>query len=139
MDASRSATLLLTCPLRLGIGARLTEFVYSHGGRIRAHDQYVDGEVHRYFTRLEWDLGGFTAPDAEIAELLGNIIGGGEDAEWSLHFSGRRLRMGIFASEDPACLDELLARCASGEWDVDVPLVVSNHGDLALVAARFGV
>ena len=139
MESPRSATLLLTCPLRLGIGARLTEFVYSHRGRILAHDQYVDGEIHRYFTRLEWELGGFTAADAEIVALLEEIIGGGEDAEWSLHFSDRRLRMAVFASKDPACLYELLARCASGEWDVDVPLVVSNHEDLAPVAARFGV
>jgi len=139
MDSPRSATLLLTCPLRLGIAARLTEFVYSHGGRILSHDQYVDGEIHRYFTRLEWEPGASPGTDARIAELLGDIIGGGPDADWSLHFSDRRLRMAVFASKDPACLDDLLARCASGEWDVDVPLVVSNHEALAPVAARFGI
>ncbi|HET7451759.1 MAG TPA: formyltetrahydrofolate deformylase [Thermoanaerobaculia bacterium] len=137
-DTSRAAILLLTCPLRLGLAARLTEFVYSHGGRILYHDQYVDGETTRYFTRLKWDLAGFAAADAEIGGLVGEIVRGC-DAEWSLHFSDERLRMAIFVSKDPACLYDLLARSHSGEWNVEVPIVVSNHPDLADAAERFGV
>jgi formyltetrahydrofolate deformylase len=138
-ESPRSATLLLTCPLRLGIGARLTELVYSHGGRILYHDQYVDGETHQYFTRLQWDLSGFTAAPAGIAPLLEGVIGKEPGTEWSLHFSDVRLRMAIFASKDPACLYDLLARSRSGEWDVEIPVVVSNHADLETVAGRFGV
>ena len=135
----RAAILLLTCPLRLGLAARLTEFVYSRGGRILYHDQYVDGETRRYFTRLKWDLAGFTASDAEIPGLLAGVVGPEGGAGWSLHFSDDRPRMAIFASKDPACLYDLLARARSGEWNVEVPVVVSNHSDLSDAAARFGV
>ncbi len=38
----RSITLLLHCPLRLGLAAGLTQFIYTHGGRILYHEQYVD-------------------------------------------------------------------------------------------------
>ena len=38
----RSVTLLLHCPLRLGLAAGLTQFIYTHGGRILYHEQYVD-------------------------------------------------------------------------------------------------
>src|ERR1039457_6990507 len=38
----RSITLLLHCPLRLGLAAGLTQFIYTHGGRILYHEQSVD-------------------------------------------------------------------------------------------------
>jgi formyltetrahydrofolate hydrolase len=52
----RSVTLLLHCPLRLGLAATLTQFIYTHEGRILYHDQYVDPEDdNHYYTRLRWD------------------------------------------------------------------------------------
>ena len=44
----RSVTLLLHCPLRLGLAAGLTQFIYDHGGRILYHEQYVDAECNHY-------------------------------------------------------------------------------------------
>ena len=47
--------------------------------------------------------------------------------------------MAVFVSKDPACANDILARCASGEWRVEVPVVVGNHPDLEPVARRFGI
>jgi len=138
-DESRSLILLLQCPLRRGLAARLTELVYDHGGRILYHDQFVDPEDQQYFTRLKWDVSKFTLTDSEIADRVGAIVEGAADTEWSLHDSNEVPRMAVFASKDPACLDDILARCRSGEWRVDVPVVVGNHPDLAPVARRFGI
>ncbi len=134
-----SKTLLLHCPLRLGIAAGLTQFVYRHGGRILYHDQYVDPEIQHYYTRLRWDVSAFSLPDAEIARSLAALIGEGPDVEWSLHSSDEVPRLAIFVSKDPWCLHDLLARTSSGEWTAEVALVVANHPDLEPVAAKFGV
>ncbi|MEO8586692.1 MAG: formyltetrahydrofolate deformylase [Acidobacteriota bacterium] len=135
----RSTTLLLHCPLRLGIAASLTRFVYEHGGRILYHDQYVDPEIQHYYTRLRWDVSGFTMPDAEIAPSLAALIGNGADVEWSLHPSDEVARLAVFVSKDPACLSDILARTRSGEWKAEVAMVVANHPDLEPAAKTFDV
>jgi len=53
-EVPRSVALLLHCPLRLGLAADLTHFVYNRGGRILSHEQYVDPGIRHYYTRLEW-------------------------------------------------------------------------------------
>lgn len=138
-EATRSVILLLQCPLRLGLGARLTEFVYAHGGRIQYHDQFVDPESNQYFTRLKWDTSNFSTAGPEMEERIGALIGSGPDTEWSLHDANETPRMAIFASKDPACLYDLLARSQAGEWEVEIPIIVGNHPGLESVARRFGV
>jgi len=136
---SRSVTLLLHCPLRLGLAASLTQFIYTHG-RLLYHDQYVDPEHdNHYYTRLRWDVSSFGMSDAEMAERLRVLIGTEPDTEWSLHYSDDVVRMAVFVSKDPWCLYDILARCQSGEWTVEVPIIVSNHPDLEPVARRFGI
>jgi formyltetrahydrofolate deformylase len=135
----RSVTLLLHCPLRLGLAAGLTQFIYTHKGRILYHEQYVDTESDHYYTRLEWDVSGFSTTDTEIAQHLGGLVGSGPETEWSLHDSEQAFRMAVFVSKDPWCLYDILARSYSGEWTVEVPVIVSNHADLEPVARRFGI
>src|SRR5664279_3689988 len=125
----RSITLLLHCPLRLGLAAGLTQFIYTHGGRILYHEQYVDSDGDHYYTRLKWDVSSFSTTDAEMAERLRALIGSGLETEWSLHNSDQVLRMAVFVSKDPWCLYDILARSGSGEWMVEVPVIVSNHAD----------
>ncbi|MFS8544318.1 MAG: lipid-A-disaccharide synthase, partial [Limnochordales bacterium] len=48
-------------------------------------------------------------------------------------------RMALFVSRLPHCLYDILARWQSGEWRVEVPLIISNHEDLRPVAERFGI
>jgi len=121
------------------MSAGLTQFIYTHGGIILYHDQYVDPESRHYYTRLEWDVSSFSMTDGEMAEQLRALIGNGSETEWSLHSSDEILRMAVFVSKDPSCLYDVLARSHSGEWRVEVPVIVANHPDLETAAARFGV
>lgn len=134
----RTATLLLHCERRTGIGADLTQFVYASNGRIVAHEQYVDTELDHYYLRMQWDLTGFALTDTEIESGLRPLIPEG-DAACSLHFSDRAPRMAVFVSKDPWCMYDILARSFSGEWKVEIPVIVGNHPDLASVAERFGI
>lgn len=47
--------------------------------------------------------------------------------------------MAIFVSKMSHCLYDMLARYTAGEWNVEIPLIVSNHPDLATVAERFNI
>jgi formyltetrahydrofolate deformylase len=52
---------------------------------------------------------------------------------------GRDPEDGRLRLEGPLVLYDILARSQSGEWAVEVPVIVSNHADLEPVAKRFGV
>jgi formyltetrahydrofolate deformylase len=56
-----------------------------------------------------------------------------------LYFSDVKPRMAIFVSKMSHCLFDMLARYAAGEWDCDIPLIISNHPDLEPVARQFGI
>jgi formyltetrahydrofolate deformylase len=66
-------------------------------------------------------------------------VAGPYDMHWRLEQASRRLRLAIFVSKYSHCLYDLLSRWQSGEWAADIPVVVSNHADLAHVARSFGV
>ncbi len=136
---SPSATLLIHCPLREGVAASVTEFVYENNGNIIHHDQYVDRENKLYFGRVEWHLEDFTIPPDEIGEIFDTLIAKKFAIQWKLYFSDNIPRMAIFVSKLPHCLFDILGRCHSGEWQVDVPFIISNHPDLEAVAKKFGI
>lgn len=134
-----TAILLAHGPLREGVAASLTGFVYRNKGHIVYHDQYVDREKQHYFARLEWSLPGFAVPRREIGERLAASVAEPLGVQWRLHFSDEVPRLAVFVSKLPYCLYDILARCRSGEWTVEIPLIVSNHLELEPVAKRFGV
>jgi formyltetrahydrofolate deformylase len=133
-----SAILLAHGPLRERVSAELTGFVYRNGGRILAHDQYVDHKRERYFTRLEWDLDGFRIPRAELAVRLAEVTRPFA-LRLDLSFSDQTPRIAVFVSSLAHCLYDILGRWRSGEWKIEVPVVVSNHDALADIARRFDV
>jgi formyltetrahydrofolate deformylase len=136
---ARSAMLLIHCPDRMGLVAAVTQFIYRNNGNILYLDQHVDSREQAFFMRVEWDLAGFTIPGDGIDAAFSAAAGERFGMQWSLHFSDERPRMAIFVSKLPHCLYDLLARCESGEWNVEVPLIVSNHPALEAVARRSGI
>jgi formyltetrahydrofolate deformylase len=47
--------------------------------------------------------------------------------------------MAVFVSKRPHCLYDIISYYQSGEWNVEIPLVVSNHPDLEPVVKQFGM
>ena len=58
---------------------------------------------------------------------------------YRLSFSDEKLRMAVFVSKLPHCLYDIVSRCQSGEWAIDIPLIISNHKELEPVAKSFGI
>ncbi len=137
-NRSRSITLLISCPDRKGIVATVTNFIALHNGNVIHLEQHVDLEENVFFMRVEWDESGFDLPCGRIASAFRKIA---DDFKmrWELRDSDTVPRMAVFVSKEPHCLYDILSRVRSGEWTVNVPLVIGNHPDLAPVARRFGV
>lgn len=134
-----SATLLMSCPDQRGLVAAVTQFIFQHNGNILHLDQHVDAEAGVFFMRVEWDMTGFGLERADIETAFGLNVGKRFSMNWTLSFSDQRPRMALFISKQSHCLYDLLSRWQSGDWKIEIPLIVSNHATLKPVADSFGI
>jgi formyltetrahydrofolate deformylase len=135
----RSATLLIHCPDQPGIVLAITRFISAHDGNIVYLDQHVDSELKVFFMRLEWDLEKFDLADEIIDDHFASEVGRPLNMQWQLHFSTTVQRMAVFVSNLPHCFYDLISRYESGEWQVEIPVIISNHADMQEVAQRLGI
>ena len=134
-----TAKLLLHCPDKPGILAEVTDFITVNKGNIIYLDQYVDHVENIFFMRIEWELKDFLVPQEKIEDYFRTLYGQKYEMDFRLYFSDVKPRMAIFVSKMSHCLFDMLARYTAGEWDVEIPLIISNHPDLQHVAERFGI
>ena len=135
----QTAILLLHCPDKLGIITEITKFITDNQGNIVYLDQYVDKQDGMFFMRIEWDLSNFTIPKDKILEYINTLYAQRYNMVCNLYFSDQKPRMAIFVSKMSHCLYDLLARWKAGEYDVEIPCIVSNHEDLRYVAEQFDI
>jgi len=134
-----TAILLIHCPDKQGILAAVTEFLNENHGNILHLDQHVDHEEVIFYMRVEWELAKFTIPREKIADYFQTLIAQKFSIQFSLHFSDKRPRMAVFVSTMSHCLFDILARYTAGDWETDIPLIISNHDTLRPVAKSFGI
>jgi formyltetrahydrofolate deformylase len=134
-----TAILLLHCPDRQGIISEMTKFITDNQGNIVYLDQYVDRQDGMFFMRIEWELEKFMIPREKIREYIDVLYALRYHMEFNLYFNDERPRMAIFVSKMSHCLYDLLARWNAGEFECDIPCIVSNHEDLRFVAEQFNI
>ena len=134
-----TAILLLHCKDQTGIISEVTKFITDNKGNIVYLDQYVDHEDGMFFMRIEWELEGFVIPRERIMEYIQTLYAQRYEMTFNLYFNDEKPRMAIFVSKMSHCLYDLLARYKAGEWNVEIPCIVSNHEDLRFVAEQFGI
>jgi len=133
-----TATLLISCPDQRGLVAKIANFLYANGGNIIHADQHTDFTTGLFLTRLEWQLEGFNLPRDLIAPAF-QAIAQPLQATWQLHFSDTVPRIAIWVSRQDHCLLDLIWRQRSGEIVAEIPLIISNHPDLAAIAQQFNI
>jgi formyltetrahydrofolate deformylase len=138
MPHPRHFTLSFSCPDRVGIVAAVSQFVAGESGWIIEANNHSDQTVNRFFMRLEIlaeslgnDLGRFSERFAPIAQAF--------DLEWQVSDSARKKRVVILVSKQEHCLYDLLGRWKSGELDVEIPCVISNHEDFRGLVEWHGI
>ena len=132
-------TLTIQCPDQKGIIADVTQFIYSNKGNILYIDQYVDRENKAFFMRLESEFfskgNGFNIIHSSFEKGPAKKY----NMNWSLFQKEQKRRMALFVSKYDHCLYDLLGRYRSGELDVEIPFIYSNHPDLEHIADSFRI
>ena len=134
-----TAILLLHCPDKPGIISEITRFITDNKGNIVYLDQYVDRQDGMFFMRIEWELDGFLIPRDKVREYISTLYAKRYGITFNLYFNDEKPRMAIFVSKMSHCLYDLLARYKAGEWEVEIPCIISNHEDLRYVAEQFDI
>lgn len=134
----KTAILLLTCPDRSGLVARISHFIFERGGNILDLDEHVDSDAKTFSIRVSWDMSNFSIPPSELKNAFGPMAKE-FNATWDIRFAEQRLRIAIFVSKYEHCLQELLWRHSADEFAVDISLIVSNHPDLEPLSHQHGI
>ena len=134
-----TAILLLHCPDKPGIITEITKFITDNNGNIVYLDQYVDRQDGVFFMRIEWEMDEFIIPREKLKDYINTLYAAKHNITFNLYFNDEKPRMAIFVSKMSHCLYDLLARYKAGEWNVDIPCIISNHEDLRYVAEEFNI
>jgi formyltetrahydrofolate deformylase len=115
--------LVLSCPDRPGIVARVSSLLFEHGGNILEARQFEDAETGKFFMRVVFQcLGETDALRRDLGHAASDF-----DMEFRLCNVADRKRVLILVSTEDHCLSDLLYRHRIGELKMDIAGVISNH------------
>ncbi len=127
--------LTIVCDDKPGIVHAISGAIVETSGNITESQQFSSDDTGTFFMRLQVESDAersrFEAAIAQIAERY--------TMSWKLDIVGRPLRTLVLVSTAAHCLNDLLFRQRAGQLAVDLPIVLSNHPQLADLAAFYGV
>lgn len=134
----RTFRLLISCPDRVGIVAKVSNFLATYNGWITEASHHSDNHAGWFFMRheiradsLPFDLDGFRQAFAPIAREF--------SMSWQVCDSAVKKRVVLMASKESHCLADLLHRWHSGELEADIVGVISNHDELRSMVEWHGI
>lgn len=134
-----TAILLLHCTDHVGIVAEVTDFIHKNKGNIISLDEHVDRSVNHFFMRVEWQLDAFNIPKEKIGDYFETMIASKFSLEYAIKFSNTVPRIALFVSKYSHCLFDILSRYESKEWNIEIPLIISNHDKFQYIGERYDI
>lgn len=125
----------IVCDDQPGIVHALSGAIVDAQGNITESQQFSSDDTGRFFMRLEVD----TPVSREEFEGALAPVAARYSMRLTVHTAGRPLRTLILTSRAGHCLSDLLVRQRDAHLNITVPLVISNHQDLAPTAEFYGV
>jgi len=132
--------LLLHCKDRKGILAYISNFILEQNGNILSLEQHVDSANERFFMRVEWDITNFKIKTEDLESKIESLLRSKySNVKWQLSYSNWVPKMALFVSKYEHCYYEILSRYESKEWNIEIPLIISNHDKLRTAAERLNI
>ncbi|KUL95262.1 formyltetrahydrofolate deformylase [Bosea sp. WAO] len=129
--------LTLSCEDRPGIVHAVSGALYRHGCNILESAQFSDPRDGRFFMRVAFAAGGSFDDAAFRREFDG--VAGTFRMDWDAIDTRRPQRVVLMVSRFGHCLNDLLFRQATGNLNITIPAIVSNHRDFEPLAANYGI
>ncbi len=138
-NTTHTYTLTATCASRMGTTAAVTGFLAAHRLYIMEMQQFDDVLTKRFFVRVVFCA--VSGEGMDLAHLRSDFlsIATAEQMQWAIHDGAHRGRVLIMVSKLDHCLEDLLYRQRTGELNMDISAIVSNHPDMEPVAQRHAI
>lgn len=137
-NSQQTAILLFCCPDRPGLVSTISSLVYNLGGNILDLDEHVDTHDKFFSMRIAWEMDTSKITREEIGEKF-EELGNKFNAQWHINYKEDNKRVAFFVSKYDHCLQDILWRCSVGEYDIETPLIISNHPDLKPLAYHYNI
>jgi formyltetrahydrofolate deformylase len=134
-----TAIIVIHCPDQPGIVTNVTKFIHDNNGNTVNLEQHVDHENNRFFMRIEWSLDNFNIPKEKIGEYFDTLLAKNYKMKWRLFLSDYKPKMALFVSKQMHCAYDILSRYHAGEWNVDIPVIISNHKEAKTIARQMKI
>jgi formyltetrahydrofolate deformylase len=133
----RDFVLVVACPDQKGIVYRVGEFLFQQQCNILDSAQFGDVSTGLFFLRVH-----FAAPakhNAQAWSALFAPVAQSFGMQFAFHDLQTKPRLLLMVSRFGHCLNDLLFRWKSGQLPCNIPAIVSNHTDFALLSASYGI
>jgi formyltetrahydrofolate deformylase len=138
MSTEHSFYLKLSCPDRPGIVHAVSGFLFNRGANILDSAQFGDSRTGEFFMRVHFQqVGGDPGIDALRTSFgaLADEFG----MRWEVHDASVKPRVVIMVSKIGHCLNDLLFRYRTGQLNIEIPAIISNHKEFYQLAASYDI
>ena len=130
--------LLVTCPDRKGIVAKITGWLYKQELNIISLEEHVENNPTTFFMRIiiKWNKPNLFKKKFEIkmnefeVKFKGKI---------SINYSNIKDNCAIFVTKEELPLYDLLIRNQKNDFNCNIKLIISNHNNLKKIAQQFNI
>jgi formyltetrahydrofolate deformylase len=125
----------LQCQDQPGIVHAMTTAILECSGNIIENQQFTDPTTNIFVMRTRFE----TAQDLDSVKDKLNSGLGKFQPKLSIRLASQKKRVLVLVTKESHCLRDLLYLQELGELPIEIPAVVSNHGDLKELVANHGI
>jgi formyltetrahydrofolate deformylase len=129
--------LTIACPDRPGLVHAVTGWLLQHGGNIMESQQFDDVRENRFFMRIDFEVSAPVSADALRDDFA--AVAREFEMDFELWSAAAPYRTLLMVSKQLHCLNDLLFRQSTGDLQIEVPVVVSNHLDAEPLVKSHGI
>ncbi len=133
-----TATLVISCPDKVGIVASVSKFVAQRQGSLIESNHHTDIEQDWFFMRNVINIDGLSLTLEKFREEF-EPLAQEFDMQWYLRDNQLLQKVVIMASHASHCLADLLYRWKSDELACEIACVISNHENLREMVEWHGI
>jgi formyltetrahydrofolate deformylase len=126
--------LTLSCKDVRGIVAAVTNFLAEHYGFIIESAQFGDASTGIFFLRIEFAAEASAPGEEALKKAFADKVAAKFGMQWQIVDKAKKARVLIMVSKAGHCLNNLLYRYSTGLLPIEIPAILSNHGDWENVA-----